>query len=415
MNWWNRKKVRNTLGVTEPVLNALVRSGLLGYTSPSVLFADHAVRSYQRFGTQWAIDGRYGPTERILEPEVYENAPPVEGIGPQPPGTRAHGYLWQDDGLSGETSMQHAADTDTSWIAHFYLVTNRWCFPNLTDLALIGPSPLELSGPKRVPGADLPVTLYPHPSGYLGLVAVEGSGSPLEAFREGYDVAMPLLDELSAHYDVPLPVAHSMAVGIPSGMIHLDFSHPSKARRIDDDTEVLPRCPYPELRDAYALYREAVSSNNPFHAFLTFWKVYEEAVYVRRGRGAKYKRGDTKVMEEVCPDLFAFGARPEELATPPEDDIELMRQESAEQLRGQKFERAREFLRGPYRAAVAHAGKVDTGKPLTAASYADYLSVASKVAVVRYMANVVLRNVRATFDADSEREAEEGAGAGSTE
>jgi len=43
--------------------------------------------------------------------------------------------------------------------------------------------------------------------------------------------------------------------------------------------------PAPELRDAYALYREAVSSNNPLHAFLAFWKVYEEPVYVRRGWG----------------------------------------------------------------------------------------------------------------------------------
>jgi hypothetical protein len=61
-------------------------------------------------------------------------------------------------------------------------------------------------------------------------------------------------------------------------------------------------------------------------------------------------------------------------------------------------------LNGPYRVALAHAGKVDAGKPLTAASYEDYQKVASQVPVVRYMANVVLENVRATFDAEVGRE-----------
>lgn len=92
----------------------------------------------------------------------------------------------------------------------------------------------------------------------------------------------------------------------------------AKVKEIESGAEILPRCPYPELRDAYALYREAVSSNNPFHAFLTFWKVYEEAMYVRKGWGAKHKRSDTRVREEVFPDLFVFGARPEELANPSE-------------------------------------------------------------------------------------------------
>ncbi len=43
-------------------------------------------------------------------------------------------------------------------------------------------------------------------------------------------------------------------------------------------------------------------------------------------------------------------------------------------------------------------------KPLTGASYEDYLKVADKVTVVRYMANVVLENVRATFDAEAEED-----------
>jgi hypothetical protein len=91
-------------------------------------------------------------------------------------------------------------DNDMGWIFHFYLVTNYFYFPNLTELCLIGP-PLKLAEPRPVPGADLPVTLYPHPSGCLGLVVAEGLDRPLKgADKEAYDV--------------PLPVAHSMAVGV---------------------------------------------------------------------------------------------------------------------------------------------------------------------------------------------------------
>ncbi len=394
MNWLNRNKARSRLGVTELVFNALVSSGLLGYTLNGMV-SDEAILAYQRFGTQWNIDERPGqPSTRIMTDHVYDNLPPVENIGPQPPATQAHGVIAPPSPVSGDMGA-----SDKGWIAHFYLVTNYFYFPNLTELALVGAPPLKLSEPKLVLGAELPVTLYPHPSGYLGLVVVEGLSRPLEgAHKAAYDVAMPLLDELSARYDVPLPVAHSMEVGVPSGTIHLNFAHRPRAKEIGSEAEILPRCPHPELRDAYALYREAVSSNNPFHAFLAFWKVYEEAEYVRRGWRAEHRRSDVKVREEVFPDLFAFDARPEELANPPEKPEEI-REMLERQLRGKKFEKARELLRGPYRAALAHAGKVDAGKPLTGAFYEDYSKVADKVAVVRYMANVVLENVRATFDA----------------
>jgi hypothetical protein len=399
VNWLNRKKARNRLGVSEPILNALIRSGLLGYTSQSGLVSDQAILSYERFGTQWGIDERYGHSVRMLPEETYDNLPPIEGIGPQPPATRAHGFIYPPS----EQNPQGLERSDTGWIAHFYLVPNYFYFPDPTELALVGQPPLKLSEPRPIPGADLPVTLYPHPLGCVGLVAVDGLDRPLEdVHKEAYDVAMPLLDELSVRYDVPLPVANVMAVGVPSGTIHTFFAHHSEVRKVESEAEIMPRCPHPELRDAYALYREAVSSNNPFHAFLTFWKVYEEAVYVRRGWGEKYKRSDTRVREEVFPDLFAFGARPEELANPSEEDMELLEQR-AKQLRGKKFEKAEELLRGPYRVALAHAGKVDVGKPLTGASYEDYQKVASQVPVVRYMANVVLENVRATFDAEVRR------------
>lgn len=399
MNWLSRKAARNRLGVSEPVFKALIRSGLLGYLMPKNLWvSDQAVLSYQKHGTQWWVDSRWGPDTRTIGPDVYDRMPTVEAVGPQPPAVQTHAQIVPVD----QRIPGGSPNADTGWIFHFYLVQNYFYFPNLSELSLLGPPPLKLSEPRSVPGADLPVTLYPHPSGYLGLVVVEGLDRPLDdADKEAYDVAMPLLDELSVRYDVPLPVAHSMAVGIPSGTINIYFAQPPKAKEIDSAAEVLPGCPHPELRDAYALYREAVSSNNPFHAFLTFWKVYEEAVYVRRGWGAKHKRSDTRVREEVFPDLFAFGARPEELVNPSEEDIERLKQR-AERLRGKKFEKAEELLRGPYRTALAHAGKVDAGKPLTAASYEDYQDVATEVPVVRYMANVTLENVRATFDAELE-------------
>jgi hypothetical protein len=245
--------------------------------------------------------------------DTYENLPPVEGIGPQPPAAQKHMRIAPSDGTP-EHMLMDADKSDSGWIAHFYFAPNYFYFPHPYETSLVGLQPLKLSEPRPVPNTDLPVTLYPHPTGCLGLLTVEGLNRPMKgAHKEAYNVAMPLLDELSARYDVPLPVVHSMEVGVPSGVIHLHFAQSSKVKRIDSETEVLPRCPHPELRDAYALYREAVSSNNPFHAFLAFWKAYEEAVYVRQGWGAKHKRSDTKVREEVFPDLFAFGARPEEL------------------------------------------------------------------------------------------------------
>jgi hypothetical protein len=261
VNWLSRKKVRNRLGVSEPVLDALIRSGLLEYTL-SGMVSDKAIASYERFGTQWSIDERYGPSTRILGDNIYESLPSVENIGPQPPSTQTHMVLAPADRKSASV-FEDAEKTDTGWIVHFYLVTNYFYFPSLTELSLIWPPPLKISRPRPVPGTDLPVTLYPYPSGYLGLVVVEGLDRSLEGVqKKAYNVAMPLLVELSARYDVPLPVAHSMAVGVPSGIIHLYFAHRPKAKEIGSGAEILPRCPHPRLRDAYALYREAVSSNN---------------------------------------------------------------------------------------------------------------------------------------------------------
>jgi hypothetical protein len=217
VNWISHKKVRNRLGISEPVLNALTQSELLGYTSPTGLFSDQAILSYQQFGTQWSIDERFGPKVRMLDAGVYESMPAVEGIGPQPPATQTHGFVFPADNTSSNF-LEYARKNHTGWIAHSYLVPNYFYFPNPMELALVGEPPLKLSEPRSISGASLPVTLYPNPSDCLGLVVVEGwDRSWRNAHREAYDVVMPLLDELSVRYAVPLPVAHSMAVGVPSG------------------------------------------------------------------------------------------------------------------------------------------------------------------------------------------------------
>src|SRR5215210_2246908 len=89
MNWLSRRKARNRLGVTEPVFDALTQSNLLGYTSAD-MYSDQAILSYQRFGTQWEIDARFGPSTRIMGDEIYESLPVIENIGPQPPATQTH-------------------------------------------------------------------------------------------------------------------------------------------------------------------------------------------------------------------------------------------------------------------------------------------------------------------------------------
>ena len=96
---------------------------------------------------------------------------------------------------------------------------------------------------------------------------------------------------------------------------------------------------------------------------------------MREKWGKENKRSDVKVREEVVPEAFAFGKDA-----------------------GLKFGKVWAKMYRPYRVALAHAAKIEDGKPKTAASAEDYLSVAYAVPVIRYMAHVTLQNVRATLD-----------------
>ena len=136
MNWWSRNKVKKILGVGEDELLGLTRSGLLGYTSATHMHADYAVRQYQQFGTQWEIDERYGPTQRVVPIEVQDNMPPIEAIGPQPPATQTHAFILSPS-FSSPGNPHEVASRDSDWLTHFYLFPNFWCFPNPQDMALV--------------------------------------------------------------------------------------------------------------------------------------------------------------------------------------------------------------------------------------------------------------------------------------
>jgi hypothetical protein len=266
------KEARRRLKVSSPEFNALLRSELLGPHNGKQLWI-WGVESYERYGTQW-----YEKHERMIPEATYENT--LDGIpeGEQPLDTQMQGQI-----LPEEVAPE-AADKDTGWLAHFYLKPNRYFWPSPTDMGMVGPLPLKLATPKKVEGTELPVWLYPEPTGSIGMVMVKGISKPVDdAFDVAYDTALPALDELSFKYDQPLPIAHSLLVGIPSGVMYHHFSRRPVARTIETGEEIRPRCPYPQLQDAVALYREGISSNNPFHSFLTLWKVYENAVHVRAG------------------------------------------------------------------------------------------------------------------------------------
>ena len=279
--------------------------------------------------------------------------------------------------ISSGNALEDALENDTGWIAQFYLRPNTLFWPAPTALGMVGPLPLKLSAPRSIRGAALPTRLYPDPAGSLALVTVtsvkDDRRSAADAYEDAYNVVGPVLDELSATYDLPLPVAHSLVVGIPSGLTNTSFPKIPMIRTLDGGEDIPPARPYPELRDAVALYREGVSSNNPLHSFLTLWKVYENACQVRGAWRNRHRLRAVQVRPEVIPDYFAF------------DGFQDL-----------NFDQARQRLKEQYRVPLAHGD--DRGvKPRTWASAQDVMDVSYKVPLVRYMANVVLENVRATL------------------
>ncbi len=91
------------------------------------MVSDQALLRYERFGTQWTINERRGPSTRVMENEVYESMPSVEDLGPQPPATQTHAVVTPAD--NAPSVLENAMNTDIGWIAHFYLILNYFYFP----------------------------------------------------------------------------------------------------------------------------------------------------------------------------------------------------------------------------------------------------------------------------------------------
>jgi len=309
----------------------------------------------------------------MLTAEFLENMPqpPDTGEGEQT-GVQSRMYISSDN----TPGLDEANATDTGWLAHFYLTPNTFFFPPPTTFGMTGGQLLKLAAPRKMRGTKLPACLYPDPFGSLGMVAVYGIKQPLEkAFQRAYDIVGPILDELSAKYDQPLPVAHTLVVRIPSGLMTIEYAKIPRIRTLSKDEPVLPSCPYPQLGATVALYREGVSSNNPFHQFLTLWKTYENACEVRGTWRREHQRPDKKPREEVIPG-DSFGYRGYE---------------------GLAFDKVKQRMERPFRVALAHGSNIPDRKPITAASAEELMSVSYAVPVIRYMAQVTLENVRATL------------------
>lgn len=402
--WIPLREARRQLGVSKPVLIALANGLLLGPRTDSDYVLKEAVEHYRLYGTQWHTHERFALplnipqfSSRYISDEQYARKPPVPGVSMPPPDLQTHVRI------ADTTLPDGAEDNDTGWIAHFYLVPNLFMFPNTAELALVAPPPLKLESARAVPAARYPTRLYPHPSGSLGLVEVASQVLPREtdeqrnnpqaaAHERAYDVAAAILDDLAVRHDSPLPIAHSFLLGVPSGIFNVFFAHRSGYSTIGRNEELRPGPPHPELKGAYALYREAVSSNNPFHRFLVFWRVYEEAKHVLSEWRKRYRCKDVKVQREILPNRFG---------------LKVVREDRE----GITFENARAELDGPYRHALAHAGKIrERDQALTAATAEDTVDVSTRVPIARYMARVVLANVAATLDstASDTRPIEEG-------
>lgn len=368
------KEARRRLNVSQPVFNALQRSRLLGgyFRNGDVLVV--GIEHYEFYGTQWMIEGRDDLGDRTLDAEYMETMPlpPDHGDGDQT-GVHTRMYIQSDN----TPDLEEANATDVGWLAHFYLTPNLFFFPAPTTFAMVGAQLLKLDAPRKVWDAKLPTCLYPDPYGSLGLVTVFGMKQPLEkAYETAYDIVAPVLDELSAKYDQPLPIAHNLVLQIPSGLMTTNYAKIPRTKKLTRDEPVLAACPYPQLRPTLALYREGASSNNPFHQFIALWKAYENACEVKGTWQREHKQRPQKVREEEFP-VDAFGYR---------------------EYAGMTFDEVKQQMERPLRVALAHGSNVRDGKPLTAASADDLMSVTFAVPIIRFMARVTIENVRATLN-----------------
>jgi hypothetical protein len=213
------------------------------------------------------------------------------------------------------------------------------------------------------------------------MISLTGSILNDDSFNQAYDTIVPILDELSLKYDIPLHISHIMFFGVPSGLIKIQHAKPPANVEIVESDRILEGVGLVQLRTAMSLYREAISSPNPFQSFLSFWKVYENVEKIRgdwrvsNGKRRNDKTGYTFFEEERFPANFYFD----------EDS-------------GKSFGKVREELNGEYRNALAH-GAYDANHIRTAANASEYRQVFAKIALVRHIAKVALTNLYKNMNA----------------
>ncbi|MHB1194998.1 MAG: methylamine utilization protein MauJ [Longimicrobiales bacterium] len=190
-----------------------------------------------------------------------------------------------------------------------------------------------------------------------------------------------MLHQLSLEAGVPLPIAQTLLIGIPSGTITVRYPKPAPIVDLRSITVHDPTRLPSDLLQARALYWEGLASSSPFHAFLCFWKVYE-LVTAARGRWSRQrKQKDARPIAETMPDVWAWSG-----------------------LAGMTFAEARHRMEQSFRHAIAHADSKRTPAK-TSATLSDLASVSDNLATVRYMAEVVVRNFQATILKELDRAA----------
>jgi len=348
------EEVRKELNLGIPTLMALARSGLLGYHDEKGI-TRRAVESLKKYGTQW--DREWGV--RSFGKHPYQNMPEPPGIkgGEQPAGTRT--VVQISAGVQPSES-----DNDKAWIVHLYLKPNRFFYPDPSAVTLVGPIGLSMEAPFNIEVTGHIAKMYPDEDGNLALIYVGGTGQPsARTIYEAEELVGPTLDALAVKYD------QRLMIGIPSGVLTLELPKPPTAARLTPGGGAILN----ELRNAYSLYREGISSGQPFHQFLALWKSYESAGAVRAKRQRQTKSRDPGLKEERFPDVFAFG-----------------------QYANLNFDKAYQRLNKPYRVAIAH-GDVRGGKPRTLASAKDVEEVHGQLPIVRYMARTRIKLVERYF------------------
>lgn len=354
------EEAQKRLKLPAGVIPALLRSGLLGLHDGKDVSVE-SLEHFEKYRTQWRSDlpPRRYPTDRLPVP------PDVRGEQPLFTSTQVI--------ISPATDPKAEIDNDQAWFAHFYLRPNRFFFPSATELALVGPVPIKLTTVQTATFAGLPVAVCPDPDGRLALVEVlVPPGTSGEPYHRAYQSAIAVLRQLSFESDVPLPIAQSLLIGVPSGVIALRFPKPAKEIDFTALSLKANTLGNTELEEAKSLYWEALATNNPFYRFLTLWRIYERVTSARAKWRREHKR-DVKVAQERMPDLWAW-----------------------KDMAGRTFDDVRKELRVPFRNAVAHAdGKGSRPRtPLTAKDVAD---VTTKVPLVQYIAKTVIANFEATL------------------